>query len=70
MLFDYYFERLINNEISLTQATIEANLSVVEFLNLAEERGYTYFRYDSSELQRDIQSLEGSLNKPRILRQS
>ncbi len=61
LLFDYYFNRLINNEISLTYAAAGSKLSIVEFLNLAEERGYTYFRYGTSELQRDIHSIEGIL---------
>ncbi|MGC9781236.1 MAG: ribbon-helix-helix protein, CopG family [Candidatus Heimdallarchaeota archaeon] len=61
LLFDFHFERLIKNEISLTRAAAEAGLSVVEFVTLAKERGFTYFSYDSSELQRDIQTLEGKL---------
>lgn len=61
ILFDFCFDRLIKNEISLTRAAAEADLSIVEFIILAKERGFTYFRYDSGELQRDIQTLEGKL---------
>jgi len=61
ILFDFYYNRLTKNEISLARAAAEVGLSVVEFIALAKERGFTYFRYDSSELQRDIQTLEGKL---------
>jgi len=63
ILFDFYFDSLIKNEISLTRAAAETGLSIVEFISIAKERGFTYFRYDSSELQRDIKTLEGKLEE-------
>ncbi len=56
LLFNFSFDRLIKKEISLARAAAEASMSIVEFVALAKERGYTYFSYDSNELQRDIHS--------------
>ena len=61
LLFDFYYDRLIKKEISVARAAAGVGMSIVEFLKLAQERGFTYFRYDSDDLQRDIKSLEGKL---------
>jgi len=58
LLFDVYFEKLTKKEISLSRAAAEAGLSIPEFMELAEKRGYTYFHYDAEELERDLNSLD------------
>ena len=61
LLFDVYFEKLTKNEISLSRAAAESDLSILEFMELAEKRGYTYFHYDPEELERDLDSLDGKM---------
>lgn len=61
LLFDFYYDRLIKKEISVARAAAAAGMSIAEFMALAKERGFTYFRYDSDDLQRDLQTLEGKL---------
>jgi len=57
LLFNFSFDhRLIKKEFSLVGAAAETGMSIVEFVALVKERGYTYFSYDSNELQRDIHS--------------
>ena len=63
LLFDVYFEKLTKKEISLSRAAAEAGLSIPEFMDYAEKRGYTYFHYDPDELSRDMDSLSGKLTE-------
>jgi predicted HTH domain antitoxin len=60
LLFDFYYDRLIKKEISLAQAAAATGMSIVEFIALAKERGFTYFCYDSDDLHRDLQTLKES----------
>jgi len=61
LLFDFYYDRLTRKEISVARAAAAAGMSIVEFMSIAKERGFTYFRYNSDELLRDIQTLDGKL---------
>ncbi len=61
LLFDTYFEKLTKKEISLSYAAVESGLSIPEFIEMAENRGYTYFNYSSEELERDLSSLDGKI---------
>ena len=61
LLFDFYYDLLIKKKISVAREAAEAGMSIIEFMTIAKERGFTYFRYDSDELQRDVQTVEGKL---------
>ncbi|MFX1538100.1 MAG: ribbon-helix-helix protein, CopG family [Promethearchaeota archaeon] len=63
LLFDFAFARLMKNEISLCRAAVEAQLPITDFVKLAAERGYVYFKYDADELKRDVRSLKGLLEE-------